>query len=480
MKLSRPTPNTLMWTEQRSRFYLLVVGGVLLIFLWFNVGLAQTVGRWVITCDRAAAATDPVVTCQWQTLTYLGLVPETVVTHTHITAAAATVETISGTNYQRDLHRVVVEVNPVVAGSDRGVGQSPADVVTAERPVLVDHPPPLAGWDDEAAMMAEIAAGINQFMATNAPTWRYERWYDEVGFSLYMVVMLTGFIVFTAFRLRREATLTTYTLTRSPSLATGQVTFEFTRQSWRSHVTHRFSWKDIQALLVNRQVSGGKHRQVIYIPVIRQRQAPPLVLARGSTQLEAEALLQQVKAFLRGQSTVPLYAEPQSLAQPLFTGQKASYLTTHSTALPTSAMGRLRQRGDSLRQLGAVYLGDVRTTKTRGLTLYTYHVPALRSYAVLYDCGYHQGLEFYCTFADGSSLTTSSKFVLFWNWGTPRSDFCCHLGFNTEQLYQAHRQNQRSRQVRSGSVQPVRPTLVGVMQTIEEHLQTRKGLLITL
>jgi len=182
---------------------------------------------------------------------------------------------------------------------------------------------------------------------------------------------------------------------------------------------------------------------------------------------------------------LPLRSQPlpsqqlQPLEQTIFKGRKGHYLTTHSPALPPSAVPKLQKANATLLRLGCEYLGDLQFSKMRGLIIYAYGVPGLNSYAVLYYHGYFGGMEFYCTFSSGSSLTTSSRFMAYINFKNPPNYFRVHFRCPGDRLYHRHKHHIQTLERWSGHVERIRPSLLGLAQAIDHHLSTRKGLLIS-
>lgn len=487
LEISRPTPNTLVWQEQRPLIYTIVASFVLLVFLRFNLELARTIGYIHYTCQRENDAPNSTqVNCRRQARDFLGLVTTAEATFSNVVAAQANVEVKPRGSYRYEFHSVIVTT---------AQGQE----------IWVEPPGMIAGKRGDPLTMQTIAQEVNQFVQSTDLHWSYSQWHRDVAANLGCFLFLTGFLGFALYALRAETGKVDYALeSRTAVEGYGDATeFVFTR---RHHGTQRqvvFMRTDILEMTVARHVVGGKHKRVVYTPLLRRQQARPIYLARSGAQLQGEALLYRVKEFIQAQAAADasvgwgwgpsagengenygasIGPEPRALSREVWQGQHGRYATTDSIDLPTSSPARMRQAGVDFQNLGFNYMGDLQTSKFPGVALYAYLAPSLKSYAILYNVlGAYGGIDFYCTFANGSSLTTTSRMIVFFmNWGVPPVYFRCHFRADAPRLWDYHEQHVDELLGQLGDVRSAKPSLQALARTIDRHFTTRKGLLLAL
>jgi hypothetical protein len=436
---------------------------MLVICLLLVVNLAGLVRRVIYTCDRPGNA---LAQCQRVEKAYLGLLTGETVDFSGVTAAAT-----------QPADRLPGEDPP--NGGDSG-GERPRVVLTTDQGMatLVEPQGRPNDWD---AMVA-IADEVNQFLA-EGDRWRFQSWAPGslMNGAIVAYLSLFGLLMVAMDRSSRKGVR--YCLERPSTLGSPQEGEQFvlSREGGGPPLHLRFGWRDVISLALHRHGGGRRHR-VGYAPRLTLRQRSPITLCSYQSQLQSDALLRHIKAFLRRQPTpsnLPL-GQPQSLQQDIWQGTQGRYLSTGTVALPPSERPAVRQADQAFRRLGGHYLGDLQVGRWSNFTCYVYGLPAQHSYGLIYVWGSWVSTEFYCTFANGDSLTTTSRLLLFIPWGQPQAHFRAHWGLGVSQLHQRHRQHQHHLLGTTGGLQRQVLSLTGCAQAMDDHLSQRQGLLITL
>lgn len=458
MEIRRPTANTLLWEERDPPVYGWLLGLVAVVFLAFGGELARATQRYYYQCQRLTPAT---VQCQRTEYSYLGLSATQQVTIHQVIGVEATVTVTTTDHHRYESHSV--------------------EVITPTGPVTLVEPPAMVGGRrGDPHTMGAIAQSIATFLTTTDTHWSHQIWHRDAPINAVTALCLMGFSgLIVAYGWQRQRGIT-YRLERQPQGM--EPPFTVTLPGLWGARAIAFGWSDVVSLAVQRQwVGGGKHRRLVYAPTLTLRHQGALRLGDGRSQLPAEGLVRQIKAFLRGE-TIPHQVwgdQPQTLERELLQGRQGRYVTTDTPALPVSESPRLRQAGEHLRRQGAQYLGDLQWSKLPGVVAYVYALPRLNSYALLYRSSYYLGADCYSTLTLGGSLTTTSRLVLFLNWGQPPVYFRSHWGVDMATLVQRHHQNLTHLAPRTGGILPLRPTLTACAQAMEDHLRDRRGLLIS-
>ncbi|MEO0986623.1 MAG: hypothetical protein AAFY20_13870 [Cyanobacteria bacterium J06639_14] len=473
MKLSRPSINRLIWVEQWPPWQTLLVGVVLFIFAMTDLQLMRAVERTIYQCDRPNQ--DQPATCSRTKKAYLGLITLHYERFQGVSQAQAKREVKAGEDYRYELHSVTVTTQE-------------GDATFVEPPMM------RAGRRGDPEEMAAIASQLNTFLRSQQSQWNLQTWESGIWVTALMALYLTVFIIGAIIITARQMGPVTYSLERQSAIAQPSKTFLFTRQDRWGQREVAFGWQDILEFKVTRSVVGGKHRRVVYTPLIKLRhQQQSLFLNSGGKQLQAEGMLREVKSFLRQPSlgqpssmptaatATPISADLQSLERELYQGRQGRYYTTGTPAIPTSETPKVLKIATELRRLGGQYLGDLQCSKFAGMTAYVYSVPQIRGYALIYQYDWPAAIDYYSRLSDGSSLTTTSRFVAFIGWGRLKPHFRSHVGFDTQQLYHRHQQHLKTFACqRLLQAQPLVPSLTAFAQEMDRHLSDRSGILLSI
>ncbi|MEM9220326.1 MAG: hypothetical protein AAGD25_39120 [Cyanobacteria bacterium P01_F01_bin.150] len=279
------------------------------------------------------------------------------------------------------------------------------------------------------------------------------------------------------------------------------ITLSQTSTLWTQKKTNALS--DIyQIQILEKTYRDKQDSQVFFQPMLLMASGQSFILGRGLYRSNAETLAKIVQIFLQehlepeqaaditllstlSSEYVMLSSLPQltfqdfqsDLPNCIFKGQYSQYCSTHLRCLDEYLVHsknqkvclKLKRIDQNLQSLDFIFLGDLTCVAHPNLYWCVYANEPSSTYALLRLSGRWPILDFYTTFEEENSITTSNQWLLWQHFKQQGIYRYGHPWSNTRKLWDYHYQHV-STMVQTRKMTPVRvePTLMAIAQTLDD------------